>query len=344
MFNKLKQAAVAIGRVATLGIHTAKAADLELGALYPLSSGLGTRQSQGRHDSNAAYKPASTTYIQRDKAMKKSFRQSLLIGTGLLMLMSAFTAARADQLDTIKADGVLKCGVTLNNVPYSFIENPETRQLVGYDVDMCGAIAAEMGVKPEFVFVTTPTRISDLQQGRTDIALSALTNTPVRANLIDFTQNYMLASVSVVVSATSPIKSFADLAGKRISGTDGANLEIKLPKVIDKPQLKSFPSPANAFLALQQGNVDAMAGDDTTLFGLIGPTGGKYVMLDQFVTKDQLGIGVRKGEPRVLAAANKTLTNLESSGKAVAIFEKWFGQGSKLKMKRSFTITPYQPS
>ncbi|SFC72579.1 amino acid ABC transporter substrate-binding protein, PAAT family [Polaromonas sp. OV174] len=344
MVKKLKLAAVSIGRVATSGINTAKAADLKLGVLCPLSGGLGIRQNQGRHYSNAAYKPASITYIQRDKTMKKSFRQSLLIGASVFMLMTGFTTARADQLDTIKADGALKCGVTPNNVPFSFVEDPKTRQLVGYDVDVCSAIAAEMGVKPEFVFVTSATRISDLQQGRTDIALSALTNTAVRASLIDFTQNYLHAGVRVVVSATSPIKSFADLAGKRISGTDGANLEIKLPKVIDKPELKAYPSPANAFLALDQGKVDAMAGDDTTLLGLIGPTGGKYVLLDQFVTKDQLGLGVRKGEPRVLAAVNKALTNLESSGKAGVIFEKWFGQGSKLKMKRSFTIAPYQPS
>lgn len=40
MFKKLKLAAIAISCAATLGINTAKAADLKLGALYPLSGGL----------------------------------------------------------------------------------------------------------------------------------------------------------------------------------------------------------------------------------------------------------------------------------------------------------------
>ena len=40
MFKKLKLAAIAIGCVATLGLNTVKAADLKLGALFPLSGGL----------------------------------------------------------------------------------------------------------------------------------------------------------------------------------------------------------------------------------------------------------------------------------------------------------------
>lgn len=40
MFKKLKLAAIAMACVATLGINTAKAADLKLGALFPLSGGL----------------------------------------------------------------------------------------------------------------------------------------------------------------------------------------------------------------------------------------------------------------------------------------------------------------
>ncbi|OLL27527.1 hypothetical protein BTH42_32340 [Burkholderia sp. SRS-W-2-2016] len=276
--------------------------------------------------------------------MKAKLIHILLGSASALMLLTAATASHADQVDTIKASGVLKCGMAAGYTPYSFVEDPKTRQLVGYDVDMCNAIAQQLGVKAEPVFVTGATRITDLQQGRTDIALAALTNTPERARLIDFSQNYMVTGVRIVVPASANVKSFADLTGKRIAGTDGSNLEIKLAKVIQRPQVKVFPSPSTGFLAFEQGKVEAMAGDDTTLLGLMGPTGNKYTLLDQYVTKEQLGVGVRKGETRLLAAVNQTLTELEKSGKAAGMFDKWFGQESKLKMKRSFVIGPYQAS
>lgn len=269
---------------------------------------------------------------------------SMLACAGFTALCAVSMTARADQFDAIKAAGVLKCGVGSQYKPFSFVADPKTRKFVGYDVDICDAIAKDMGVKPELVFITGATRVTDLQQGRTDIALANLTNSPERAKLVDFSHNYMMTNVKVVVPTSSTIKSFADLSGKRISGNDGSNLEMKLPKVISGAQLKVFPTPANAFLALEQGKVDAMAGDETTLIGLIGTETGKYRILDQSVSSDQVGIGVRKNEPRVLAAVNKTLTDLEQSSKATEIFNRWFGNQSELKMKRSFKFAPYQPS
>lgn len=263
---------------------------------------------------------------------------------GIAALCAFSSAASADQLDTIKAAGQLKCGVGSQYKPYSFVADPKTRKFVGYDVEICDAIAKEIGVKPELVFITGATRVTELQQGRTDIALANLTNSPERAKLIDFSHNYMVTSVKVAVPAGSAIKSVAELSGKRVSGNDGSNLEMKLPKVVTGVQLKVFPSPANAFLALEQGKVEGMAGDETTLIGLIGTQTDKYRILEQPVSNDQIGIGVRKNEERLLAAVNKTLTDLENSGKADSIFNQWFGSSSELKMKRSFKFTPYKPS
>jgi polar amino acid transport system substrate-binding protein len=250
--------------------------------------------------------------------------------------------AQADQLDDIKAAGVLRCGIGPGARPFSFVQDPQSRKLVGYDIDICEAVAAALGVKPELVFITLTTRVTDLQQGRTDLGLAAITNTPERAKLVDFSHNYLVTGARVAVPADKGYKTFADLAGKRFSATDGANLEIKLPKVIDQPQVLAFPSPANAFLALEQGKVDAMAGDETTLRGVIGTNTAKYQILEQPIDQQQLGLAVRKGESRLLAEVNKTLTSLEQSGRAAEIFERWFGAQSPLKMKRNFRFGPYQ--
>lgn len=270
-------------------------------------------------------------------------RYAILAGLTLLAASSAFAQPAAGEgLAAIRAAGVLKCGVGFEFKPFSFTQDPKTRQLVGYDVDICNAIAAKIGVKPELVPITGATRVTDLQSGRTDIALANLTNNPERARVIDFSNNYFAVDAKVMVPSTSPIKNFADMAGKRMSGVSGAQLEIKVPRMIQNVDLKVMPSPANAFLALEQGKVDAMAADETALLGLIGAQQGKWRILDESLDRQQIGIGVRKGEPHLLAAVNDTLTDLEKSGKAAQIFDQWFGAHSDLKMKRAFTFAPYK--
>ena len=272
----------------------------------------------------------------------KSKIRAIHLGALAVLLGVAGTAAHADQLDDIKASGVLKCGVGSQYKPFSFVEDPKTRKFVGYDVDICDAVAARIGVKPELVFITGATRITDLQSGRTDIALANLTHTPERAELVDFSDNYFSVPVKVMVPASSSIKSFADLPGKRMSGISGSNHEVKVPMVAKGVDLKVFPSPANAFLALEQGKVESMVGDETTLLGLIGTKHNQWRILDQPVDVQQIGIGVRKGEARVRAAVNETLADLEKSGKAAQIFDHWFGKDSDLKMKREFVFAPYK--
>ncbi len=269
--------------------------------------------------------------------------KTLLAFGGITLLALNFSPmAHADQLDNVKKADALKCGVLPQYKPFSYVKDPKTRQSVGYDVEICNTIASHIGVKPELVFVTAPTRVTDLEQGRIDLVLANLTNTPERAKLIDFAYNYLHANVRIVVPIKSSIRTFADLTGKKIAGTDGANLEVKVPKVINDAQIKVFPSPANAFLAMKQGKTDAMAGDETTLIGLVGDQKDQYRILDQPVATDQIGIGTRKNEPRMLEAVNGTLKDLEASGQAQAIFDRWFGKDSELGMKRSFTFGPYQ--
>lgn len=268
--------------------------------------------------------------------------QAAQLAAALALLGLAGAPAHADQLDSIKAAGALRCGVGSQYKPFSFVQDPKTRKVVGYDVDVCEAIAAKIGVKPELVFITGATRVPDLQSGRTDVALANLTHTPERAQLVDFSHNYFATDVKIMVPASSSIRSFADLGGQRMAGISGSNHEVKVPKVVTGVDLKVFPSVANAFLALDQGKVESMAGDETTLIGLIDGKRDKWRILDQPVDTQQIGIGVRKGEARMLATVNDTLTELEKSGKGAQIFDRWFGKDSELKMQRSFTFAPYK--
>ena len=62
-----------------------------------------------------------------------------------LLWIAAAPLAHADQLADIKHKGDLVCGVLATDEPMSFVD-PQTRTIIGYEVDLCKAVARKIGV------------------------------------------------------------------------------------------------------------------------------------------------------------------------------------------------------
>lgn len=90
-------------------------------------------------------------------------RKIALIAPLLTALFLSHGTASADQLADIKQRGTLVCGTLGTAEPFSF-PNPQTREIQGYDIDYCAAIAKSLGVKLEIKPVSVPARIPELQQ------------------------------------------------------------------------------------------------------------------------------------------------------------------------------------
>ncbi len=77
-----------------------------------------------------------------------------------LTLLASLTglagAAHADKLDDIKQAGVVRIAVFDSNPPFGYID-PQSKKLVGYDVDVADAIGKALGVKWSCAPPTRPT-------------------------------------------------------------------------------------------------------------------------------------------------------------------------------------------
>lgn len=82
--------------------------------------------------------------MKQDLSIKKS-AIALTLLAGLATLSGT---AYADKLDDIKQAGVVRIAVFDSNPPFGYID-PQTKKLVGYDVDVANAIAKDLGVKVE---------------------------------------------------------------------------------------------------------------------------------------------------------------------------------------------------
>lgn len=260
------------------------------------------------------------------------------VALGMLLLSSG---ARADQLSDIKAKGVLVCGTMGTIEPYSFT-NPQTRQVEGYEVDLCKAVADRLGVKLELKLIAAASRIPELQQGRVDILAAVLGWTPERAQQVTYSDQYYVSRVKIASRHADGFKSVYDLAGKRVSATKGGTSEMSVKKMLPDAHTLAFQDPPAAFLALQQGKVDGIALDELALMKLKNQTGvGETIdILEPETRIERQGFGMRNGETAFIQLVNSTLESMETSGEAQKIYDKWMGPGTAYNMKRSFTIAP----
>ncbi|WP_041795920.1 ABC transporter substrate-binding protein [Pararhodospirillum photometricum] len=268
--------------------------------------------------------------------MKVTLRRLALVA---LVGVSALSGvAHADQLEDIRKAGVLRTAVFDANPPFGAIDE-KTRELVGYDIDFAKAFADKLGVKLELVPTNPANRIPLLQSGKVDLIVADITITPERAQVIDFSTPYFVSGQQVVV----PVEGAASvdaLASARIGAVKGTTGEQQIKVRLPQAKPVSYDDLPLAFAALRAGSVDAITQDNTILVGLLAgaPDKDKYKILPELLSREEIGIGVRKGEPALLAFVNATLVEVEANGRAAAIFDQWFGSKTSVPRARDFTI------
>lgn len=254
------------------------------------------------------------------------------------------TSAWADQLSDIKSKGTLVCGVLGAYEPFGFID-VASRTTVGYDVDMCNAVANHLGVKAEVKPVSVEARIPELQQGRMDLLAAGLGYSPQRAEQVEFSDQYFVSPHKLIVKASRGFKQPGDLEGKRVSFTKGGITEGFVRSAVPGAKLTGYEDTPTAFTALTQNKVVGFSVAEVAARRLVSKTGAsasEYIILEPAVGSEKWGLGVRKGEATMLAAVNDALQKMEASGEAQQIFNKWLGDGTMYKMSRHFTIGPIQ--
>ncbi|MEG2963058.1 MAG: transporter substrate-binding domain-containing protein, partial [Janthinobacterium sp.] len=176
--------------------------------------------------------------------------QTRLHFAALLFTSIAFTqVAQADQLAAIKAKGELVCGTLGTDEPNSFID-AKSRQLVGYEVDLCRAIAQGIGVKPVIKQLAVAARIPELQQGRVDILTASLTHNKEREALVDFSLSTFYTGQRVLVKKSSNITTVAGLAGKKVLTVKGGTQEPNIRKAVPGVDVVTFETAGQAYLGL----------------------------------------------------------------------------------------------
>ncbi|WP_321914542.1 MULTISPECIES: transporter substrate-binding domain-containing protein [unclassified Paraburkholderia] len=260
-----------------------------------------------------------------------------------ITFLATFGRANADELADIKARGTLVCGTQNASEPYAF-PDPATRQIVGFDVDVCRVLAQGLGVKLDHRTLSTDARIPELKTHRVDVLAAAMAWLPARAAQVDYSDQYYVAPIRVLVRADSPIQNLDQLNGKKIAASEGSSSAAVSVTRLPNSNLLTFHDIPSAFLALQQGKVDGLVAGQNILARFANEAaqkgGQQYRMLAAPVYEERWGVVMNKSEPALMAAVNKILHDYDKSSGLQQSFDKWLGVNSPYKFTRDYKVEP----
>ena len=280
------------------------------------------------------------THASSIYAMKKT--QVGAVVAALLLTLSGI--AHADRVDDIKKAGVLRVATFDSNPPFGFVD-AKSNDIVGLDVDYAKAVANKLGVKLEIQPTNPANRIAFLKSGKVDLVFANFTITDERKKEVDFSTPYF-ASGTQFIAKKGVLKSPDQLNHLRIGADKGTTNEQQVRAQFPSATIVAYDDTPFAFAALRTGNVQAITQDGPKLVGLLAnvPDKANYEISPFAISHDYEGVGVPKGETRLLGVVNDTLVGLEADGSAAKIYDQWFGPKSHAPLPRLFKIGDPQQS
>jgi len=264
-------------------------------------------------------------------------RKITLVALGLCGLA---VAAHADQWQDIQQRKELRCG-TFADVPPFAAPDPKTREMVGFDVDLCSAIAKRLGVAAKVTPLSVEARVPEVKMGRVDVTIANLAYTLGRAEQIQFSDPYYLAKEMLAVKASDPATSKADFKGKRLASTKGSTSELSIKMNGSEPV--TFQDTGSAYMAVQQNKALGMVANTMTITKLVNQSktaGVELKMIAEPMAFQPIGIGMKKDEPALLAKINSTLLEMDKAGEINQLWDKWLGPNTEFKMVRTDKVVP----
>jgi polar amino acid transport system substrate-binding protein len=240
--------------------------------------------------------------------------------------LPSLTGAAADAaVAKIRQQGRLRVGVSADSLLLGS-RNPVTGEIEGFDIDMAKAVAKAIfndESKIERVVITTANRIPALEKNDVDLVVRNMTMNCDRWGLIAFSSQYFQSNLKLLVPRASDASSFAQLSGKRVCAPNGST---SLAAVKAAPGVIPVGSPTHTgcLVLFQDGEVDAIAGDDTVLAGLVSQDPYAKVPEMAALGSEPYGIGVNKEQVDFVRYVNRVVDTYKADGRWKASYERWF--------------------
>ena len=238
-------------------------------------------------------------------------------------------------LKAITETKTIRIAYRTDATPFSFANG--NHEAVGFSIDLCQlvtkSIAQQFGFQDltiQWVPVDVHTRLTAVSGGQADLECGSSTVTLGRMKEVDFSNVIFVESTGMLVTRTSNIHAFAEMAGKKIavvSGTtNGAAVMAQSRRDNINVTLVNVNTRDDGMAALQSGMVDGYAADKLLLVGTQIKDPQTLIMLPDDLSIEAYAVVLPRGDWALRLAVNTGLAQIYRSGMIATVFKKWFAQ------------------
>ncbi|AZM97853.1 transporter substrate-binding domain-containing protein [Vreelandella venusta] len=212
-------------------------------------------------------------------------------------------------------------------VPFEMMD-PETGEMIGFDMDIINAIAERAGFEVNLTTMEFAGIIPAVQTGSQEIALAGITITEERTEVVDFSDPYYDSGLQIIVRADNEeVSSLEDLAGLTVATKIGStSYDFLQQELGEDADITPYPGTADMYMALLGRNVDAVLYDAPNVAYFSQTRGeGRTKVVGPLYEGQQYGIVFHKGSEWV-EPTNEALASMREDGTYDEIYTKWFGE------------------
>jgi cyclohexadienyl dehydratase len=226
-------------------------------------------------------------------------------------------------LARIQSDRVLRVGVTLDYAPFSY--QNASGELLGVDIELVKALAADLGYEIVWVKTSWPTLMTDAKNDAFDIALSGISITAARQADMLFSAPYHTGGKTAIGHCESKPHlanlAMIDSSGVRVIVNPGGTNERFVRGNISKASVHVHPDNRTIFREIVNNNADVMFTDSIEAQLQATKHPSLCVLLDPPLTFQQKGV-LLQPDPELKALIDTWLLDYMSSQDLKSLFSK----------------------
>ena len=254
----------------------------------------------------------------------------------MILLLMGCTSAPASN-----SEEVLRVGMECDYAPFNWtqVEDSDTAVPIssvdyadGYDVVIATMIAEKIGRKVEIVKTEWDALIPSLNAGLIDCIIAGMTETPERAEAVNFTTPYYESQMVVIVRADSEltgITNIQELSGYNVLGQANTTYDEIIDQIDGVNHMTPLSTYPRMVLSLTSGEADAITAELPVATGVKAANPGLAIVTftegNGFVVDTSVSIAVAKENTELLNAIQTALDSISEADR-LSIMEAAVGR------------------
>lgn len=254
----------------------------------------------------------------------------------VLLLVFLCVAGCSSHSGQDEGSNVLRVGMECDYAPFNWTQVDDSDTAVqissvdyadGYDVVIASMIAEKLGVEVQVVKTDWDSLIPSLNAGAIDCIIAGMTETPERAQEVNFTTPYYESQMVVIVRRDSELVDFSDiqqLSGYRVLGQANTTYDDVIDQIDGVVHMTPLATYPRMILSLQSGEADAITAELPVANGVVAANPDLAIVMFEegkgFVVDTSVSIAVAKENTELLNGIQAALDQISEADR-LAIME-----------------------